>query len=157
MKSALTLISLCLLAWLWVVPGQAQTPVQEQPPTSQQLAAEIRQLRIELLRQKLEFQAWKTQQIERELQQAQTEQQRLQEEEQRIQQELAALSVGTEGQAEVETLKAELSGERLQHLRARQQPVSDRVNELNAKFRQEETRLNQLTDQLKTVTAEKTP
>ncbi len=157
MKSASTWISLCLLALLWTVPGQAQMPVQEQSPTSQQLVAEIRQLRIELLRQKLEFQAWKTQQIERELQQAQAEQQRLDEEEQRIQQELVALSGATEGQAEVETLKAELSDEQLPRLRARQQPVSDRVNELNAKFRQEETRLNQLIGQLQSASAKKTP
>jgi chromosome segregation ATPase len=157
MKSALTLLSFCLLAWLWAVPGQAQTPPSEPLPNPQQLAAEIRQLRIELLRQKLEFQAWKTQQIERELQQAQTEQQRLDEEEQRIHQELVALSAATESPAEAETLKAELSGERLPRLRTRQQPASDRVNELKAKFQQEETRLRQFMRQLRSVTGEKTP
>lgn len=129
MKSASTWISVYLLALLWVVPGQAQTPVQEPLPNPQQLAAEVRQLKIELLRQKLEFQQWKTQQIERELQQAKTEQQRLEEEEQQIYQELAALSSSTNGQAEVETLKAELSGERLQGIRTRQQPVSERVTD----------------------------
>lgn len=157
MKSASTLISFCLLALLWVIPGQAQTPVPEPLPNAQQLAAEIKQLRIELLRQKLEFQAWKTQQIERELQQAQAEQQRLDEEELRIQQELTALSAVTEGQAEVEALKTELSGERLPRLRARQQPVSDRVSELNEKFQQEEKRLQQVIRQLKSATGEKTP
>lgn len=157
MKSAIHILSICLLAWLWVVPGQAQTPVQEPPPNNQQLVAEIRQLRLELLRQKLEFQAWKTQQIERELQQAQAEQQRLDEEAQRLHEELAALSLTTEGQAEAETLKTELTGERMQRLRARQQPVSDRVAELNAKFQQEETRLKQFVRQLKNATGEKTP
>ncbi|MFN7930678.1 MAG: hypothetical protein U0Y68_22700 [Blastocatellia bacterium] len=157
MKPASILLGLCLLALLWVVPGQAQTPVQEPLPSAQQLAAELRQLRLELLRQKLEFQAWKTQQIERELQQAQAERQRLEDEEQRIHQELAALSLATEGQAEVETLKTELSGERLRRLRERQQPVSDRVAELTAKFQQEETRLKQFLRQLKSATGEKTP
>lgn len=158
MKSAATWIGVYLLALLWVVaPGQAQTPVQEPLPNPQQLAAEIRQLKIELLRQKLEFQQWKTQQIERELQQAKTEQQRLEEEEQHIYQELAALSAAAHGQAEVETLKAELSGERLQGIRARQQPISERVTDLNAKFQQEETRLKQVIRQLKGASGEKMP
>ena len=157
MKPASILLGLCLLVLLWGLPGQAQTPVQEPLATPQQLVAEIRQLRLELLRQKLEFQTWKTQQIERELQQAQTEQQRLEEEEQRLHQELAALSLATEGQAEVETLKTEISGERLQRLRARQQPVGDRVAELNTKFQQEETRLKQFMRQLKSAIGEKTP
>ncbi|HEX4948519.1 MAG TPA: hypothetical protein VFZ34_17730 [Blastocatellia bacterium] len=157
MKPASILLGVCLLLLWWAIPGQAQTPVQEPPPNVQQLVTEIRQLRIELLRQRLEFQSWKTQQIERELQQAQGEQQRLEEEEQRLHQELAALSLATEGQAEVETLKTEISGERLQRLRARQQPVSDRVAELNARFQQEETRLKQFIRQLKNATGEKTP
>ena len=155
MKLASTVIGLFWLALLLVIPGQAQTPVQEPLPNPQQLVAEIRQLRLELLRQKLEFQAWKTREIERELQQAQAEQQQLEEEERRLQEEWAALSLATEGQAEVETLKTEISGERLQRLRARQQPVSDRVAELNAKFQQEETRLKQFMRQLKST--EKTP
>lgn len=157
MKLAPTLLGLCLLAMLWVVSGLAQAPAQEPLPTAQQLATELRQLRLELLRQKLEFQTWKTQQLERELQAAQTEQQRLQEEEQRVHQELAALSLATEGQAEVETLKAELSGERLPRLRERQQPINDRVTELTTKFQQEETRLKQFIRQLKSATGEKTP
>ena len=157
MKSALMLLGISLLMLLWTIPGQAQTTAQEVLPTTQQLVAEVRQLRLELLRQRLEFQAWKTQQAERDLQQAQAEQQRLEEEEQRLHQELAALSLATEGQAEVETLKTEISGERLQRLRAKQQPVSDRVNELSAKFQQEETRLKQFIRQLKTATGEKTP
>lgn len=155
MKLASTVMGLFGLALLWVIPGQAQTPVQEPLPNPQKLVAEIRQLRLELLRQKLEFQAWKTREIERELQQAQAEQQQLEEEERRLQEEWAALSLATEGQAEVETLKTEISGERLQRLRARQQPVSDRVAELNAKFQQEETRLKQFMRQLKST--EKTP
>jgi len=155
MKLASTVMGLFCLALLWVIPGQAQTPVQEPLPNPQKLVAEIRQLRLELLRQKLEFQAWKTREIERELQQAQAEQQQLEEEERRLQEEWAALSLATEGQAEVETLKTEISGERLQRLRARQQPVSDRVAELNAKFQQEETRLKQFMRQLKST--EKTP
>lgn len=162
MKQAMSsLISLCLAA-LMAAGGfaQAQTPerpkgnAENQTLLNRQLMAEIRQLRLELLQQSLELQQWKLKQIERQLQTAQTEQQRLEEEERAVQQELAALSTISEGLGEVELLKAELTGNLAQKRLARRPPVNQRVDELTEQANQEQTRLRQLTERLKSETGQ---
>ncbi|MFN0110594.1 MAG: hypothetical protein ACKVZH_17190 [Blastocatellia bacterium] len=139
--------------WLALTLGaQAQTPTsetQQQAAINRQLLTEIKSLRRELLQQAVEFQQWKLDQITRDLQQAQTEQQRLFHEEQLVQQEINELAAASDGQSELETLRSELSGERTQKLRIRQQPLAERVNTLTEQVQKEEKRLRQLADKLK--------
>jgi chromosome segregation ATPase len=152
----ISLIGLCLFA-LVTASGrvQAQTPEpdgENQAALNRQLMAEIKQLRVELLRQSLELQQWKLKQIERELQTAQAEQQGLEKEERAMQQELAVLSTISEGQGELELLKAELNGYLAQKRLARRPPVNQRVDELTEQVNQEQARLRQLTERLKIET-----
>ncbi len=139
--------------WLALTLGaQAQTPTsetQQQTAINRQLSVEIKTLRRELLQQAVEFQQWKLDQITRDLQQAQTEQQRLFHEEQLVQQEINELAAASDGQSELETLRSELSGERIQKLRNRQQPLAERVSTLSEQVQKEEKRLRQLADKLK--------
>lgn len=155
-RSIIFLICCCWIAL--AIGAQAQTPAnetQQQAAINRQLMAEVKSLRRELLQQAIEFQQWKLQHVTRELQQAQSEQQRLAGEEQLLQIELNELAVSSNGNGELETLKADLVP-RSQRLRGRQQPANDRVSELSEQFAKEEKRLRQLTDQLKAETAKAT-
>lgn len=148
-------ISIALLCALWLAlasAAAAQTQVSETPQqaaVNRQLLTEIKTLRRELLQQSIEFQQWKLEQINRALQQAQTEQQRIFHEGQWLQQEINELSAASDGKNEVEAIRNELTGERMQKQRARQQTLDERVTMLTEQAQQEEKRLRQLTDKLK--------
>lgn len=143
----LTALACCLCA--------LTTPAQDQvAPDLRQLTAEIHKLRAELLRHQLEFQEWKLGQLTRELRQLRDEQQRLADEERSLEQELALLVQQTGGAtpgeqeavSEAQAMHAS-SGARLQRLRARQEPLHQRLNELTRQWDQEETRRQQLARQ----------
>ena len=142
----------CAVWFAFTLGAQAQTPASEaaqQAALNRQLLVEIRSLKRELLQQAVEFQQWKLDQINRELQKAQTEQQRLAYEGQLLQQEINELTVASDGQSEIETLRTELTGERTQSFLNRQQPIVERVSILAEQSQKEEKRLRQLTDKLK--------
>ncbi len=142
----------CAVWFAFTLVTKAQTPTTEavqQAALNRQLMVEIKTLKRELLQQAVEFQQWKLDQINRELQKAQTEQQRLAYEGQLLQQEINELTVASDGQSELETLRTELTGERTQKLLNRQQPIAERVSALAEQAQKEEKRLRQLTDKLK--------
>jgi DNA repair exonuclease SbcCD ATPase subunit len=143
----LTALACCLCALTTLAQEQAA-------PDLRQLMAEAQNLRAELLQLQIEFQEWKLSHLGRELRQVQDEQQRLADEALSLEQELAALDqqngatagAAQEAVSEAHALRAS-GGARAQRLRARQEPLHQRLNELTEQWRQEETRRQQLAQQ----------
>jgi DNA repair exonuclease SbcCD ATPase subunit len=147
MKRLMPIVLACLLCAI-------TTPAQEQvAPDLKQLTAETRKLRAELLQLQLEFHEWKLSQLAREMRQLRDEQQRLADEERSFEEELAALDqqTGAGGGAQEAVSEAQAwrasSGARAQRLRARQEPLQQRLTELTAQWQREETRRQQLAQQ----------
>lgn len=141
----LTALACCLCA----LTTLAQEPAA---PDLRQLTAEVHKLRAELVHQQLEFQEWKLKELARELQQLHAEQQRLADEERALEQELgtlndAAAPIAPEAVSEAQALRASSSA-RTQKLRTRQEPLHQRLAELTAQWQQEETRRQQLVQQV---------
>ena len=143
----LTALACCLCA----LTAMAQ---EHAAPDLRQLTAEVHELRAELLQLRLEFQEWKLSRLDREIQQLSAEQQRLADEETSLNQELALIEPQTgaaagaaqETVSEAQALRAS-SDARLQRLRARQEPLHQRLNELTSQWQLEESRRQHLTRQ----------
>jgi chromosome segregation ATPase len=128
---------------------------QEQAaPDLRQLTAEVHKLRAELLQVRLEFQEWKLSRLDREMRQLSAELQRLADEESLLNQELALIEQQTGGAvgaaqdsvSEAQVLRTS-SDARLQRLRARQEPLHQRLTELTSQWQQEESRRQHLARQ----------
>jgi chromosome segregation ATPase len=140
----LTALACCLCALTAIAQEQAA-------PDLRQLTAEVHKLHAELLQLRLEFQEWKLSRLDREIQQLSAEQQRLADEEALLNQELALIeqqtggAVGAVQETVSEAQAMRTSGDaRLKRLRARQEPLHQRLNELTSQWQQEESRRQHL-------------
>jgi chromosome segregation ATPase len=145
------LLPTALACCLYALTAMAQ---EQAAPDLRQLTAEVHNLRAELLQLRLEFQEWKLSRLDREMQQLSAEQQRLADEEALLNQELAlieqqtggALGAAQETVSEAQALRTS-SDARLQRLRARQEPLHQRLNELTSQWQREESRRQHLARQ----------
>jgi chromosome segregation ATPase len=156
---------LVLQAFVKTTQAQTAAPANETECVAalrQELAAELRKLRLELAEQSMEFQQWKIKQLERDLEQVNSEQQRLLLEENSLQQEIAELAKQPDnlpsepGQTSgLELVKTQLNEHELPRLRTARSKLDQRIFELTEQLRREEARQRDLQQQAKRLQTEK--
>lgn len=151
MNKAMTLIA-AVVVLSAITFGDAKAQSKPTAPDNGELAAlvdlslqEIKKLRLEILEQGIDFQCWKINLLEKELAQAQQELNRLREQEQVLRQRLANLNAQPAGQPnEMDDLRNDLSGNRLQAIGEKQQPLQQRETSLQNQLTEEKDKLYEL-------------